>query len=77
MVFSVVRASLSLAVNPAERGSGGAPGETPNELGASVILSADARQCQYLFFMKTENFSRGKVERVVLNALAEAAPSAA
>jgi len=32
--FLVVRTSLSLAIYPAERGPGGAPGETPNQLSA-------------------------------------------
>ena len=42
-----VNESLSLTVNPAERGSGGVPGETPNGLSASSTLSVSDRECQY------------------------------
>jgi hypothetical protein len=42
VLYLLVRTSLTLAVYPAERGPGGAPGETPNELSAEVIVSDGA-----------------------------------
>jgi hypothetical protein len=42
----VVRASHSLASYPAESGSGGAVGKTPNQLGAGASVPAISTLCQ-------------------------------
>jgi len=47
LFLSIVRANLSLTVNPAGRGLGGALlGETPNGLNASVIVLQIPTRCQ-------------------------------
>src|SRR5437773_9797854 len=44
---SVLRREPRVAIDPAGRGSGGAPGETPNELDAKPMLPPPAIRCQY------------------------------